>query len=164
MNDNIEELYHELCKLYGDVNKLYKLNDNLNDKIIDIIKNKTDNFENLKYDIKNVEERLKNKIDNLSEYCYPIGYYGDNIISLQNKYDALERDVENLKTERENKSSNIYSGFIILVPAFIVLFVSAICCGIFCSDRIKVEETPTEMRINLDNPQNKDIQLDVNHG
>ena len=159
MNDNIEPIYKELYDLYDNVDKLYKLNDNLNDKVTDILKDKTDSFENLKADIKNIEKRLKNKIDNLSEYCYPIGSYGDNIISLQNKYDTLEREIENLKVGRDK-----YLGFIIAASAFIALFVSAICCGIFCSDRVKVEETPTEMRINLDNPQNKDIQLDINHG
>lgn len=164
MNDDIETLYDELYKLCGDIAKLYKLNDNLDDKVTNILKNKTDIFENLKYDIKNVEKRLKNKIDNLSEYCFPIGSYGDNIISLQNKYDTLEREVENLKAERENKFSNNYLGFVVAASAFIALFVSAICCGISCSDRVKVEETLTEMRINLDNPQNKNIQLDINHG
>lgn len=164
MDEDVLTLYDEVYKLYGDVSKLYKLNDNLNDKVIDILKDKTDNFENLKDDIKNVEKRLKNRIDNLSEYCYPIGYHSDNIISLQNKCDTLEKEIESLKAEKENKSSNNYMGFIIAASAFIALFVSAICCGISCSDRVKVEETSTEMRINLDNPQNKDIQLHINHG
>lgn len=142
--------------LYSDMTKLYEAVDKIHDKLY--------HFEKLKDDIENVEKRLKNKIDNLSEYCYSVGSYGDNIISLQYKYDALEREIENLKAERENKSSNNYLGFSIAASAFIALFVSAICCGISCSDRVKVEETPTEMRINLDNPQNKDIQLDINHG
>ena len=42
--------------LCGDIAKLYKLNDNLDDKVTNILKNKTDIFENLKYDIKNVEK------------------------------------------------------------------------------------------------------------
>lgn len=143
--------------LYGDVARLYEE--------VDIINNKLYHFENLKDDIKDVEKKLKNKIDNLSEYCYPVGFYGDDIKNLQNNYDTLEREVENLKIERENKSFNYYLGFIIAAAfAFIALFLSAIYCEISFSNRVKVEETPTEMRINLDNPQNKDIQLDVNHG
>lgn len=129
------------------------------DKIYD----KLYHFENLKDDTKKCRKRLKNKIDNLSEYCYPIGSYGNNIISLQNKCDSLEREIENLKAKRENKFPNNYICFIIAASAFIALFVSAICCGISCRDRVKVEETPTEMKINLDNPQNKDINLNVNN-
>jgi len=151
-----KDLYDSVYNLYGDMTKLYEAVDKIHDKLY--------HFEKLKDDIENVEKKLKNKIDNLSEYCYPIGSYGDNIISLQNKYDALEREVENLKAERENKSSNNYLGFSIAASAFIALFASAICCGISCNNRVKVEEMPTEMRINLDNPQNKDIQLDINHG
>lgn len=129
----------------------------------DKIYNDLYHFENLKDDIKNEEKRLKNKIDNLNEYCHPIDSYRNNIISLQNKCDSLEREIENLKAERENKFPNNYICFIIAASAFIALLVSAICCGISCRDRVKVEETPTEMKINLDNPQNKDINLNVNN-
>lgn len=147
---------NSIYRLYDDMTKLHEAVDKIHDKLY--------HFENLKDDIKNVEKKLKNKIDNLSEYCYPIGSYGDIIISLENKCDTLEKEMENFKAERENKSSNNYLDFIIAVFAFITLLVSAICCGIFYSNRVKVEETPTEMRINLDNPQNKDIQLNINHG
>ena len=129
----------------------------------DKIRDKLYHLESLTDDIKNVEKRLKNKIDNLSEYCYPIGSYGDDIISLQNKCDSLEKEIEKIKAERENKSFSNYICFIILASAFIALFVSAICCGISCRDMVKVEETPTEMKINLDNPQNKDINLNINN-
>lgn len=163
MNDDIEALYKELYELYGDVNKLYKLNDNLNDKVFDILNHKTDNFIEIEDKVKNLESRFYA----LADWSHTIdSKINDNfhINNLNDKCEYLEREIEELKTEKENKSANNYIGFIIAAFAFIALFVSAICYGISCSDRVKVEETPTEMRINLDNPQNKDIQLHINHG
>lgn len=94
--------------------------------------------------------------------------YAD-ISNLYELNDKLSSKIDNFTeidtfTKIENKSSNNYPVFIFVVSAFISLFISGICCGISCSDRVKVEETPTEMRINLDNPQNKNIELDINHG
>lgn len=101
--------------------------------------------------------KLYEAIDKIHNKLYHFENLKDDIKNVEN-------GLKDIKSERENKSFNNYFCFIIVVSAFIALFVSAICCGISCSNRVKVEETPTEMRINLDNPQNKDIQLHINHG
>lgn len=163
MDDDIKILYKELYDLYGDVNKLYKLNDSVNDKVIDILKGKTDNFTEIKDKVKNLESRFYTLADWSRKIDSKINdnFYVNN---LNDKCEYLEKEIEELKAEKEDISSNNYVNFGIAASTFIALFVSAICCGISCSNRVKVEETPTEMRINLDNPQNKDIQLDINHG
>lgn len=155
MNDDIDILCFELEKLYADISELHKLNDKLSSKI--------DNFTEIENKVMNLQSRF----DSLSDWGRKIDskindtFHVDN---LNDKCEKLEKEIESLKAEVENKSSNNYPVFIFVVSAFISLFVSGICCGISCSDRVKVEETPTEMRINLDNPQNKDIELDINHG
>lgn len=155
MNDDIETLYEEFYRLNDDVRKLYKLNDKLSSKI--------DNFTKIEYKVTNLESEF----DNLSDWSREIDLKINDTLhvdNLNNKCEKLEKEVESLKAEIKNKSSNNYPVFILVVSAFISLFVSGICCGITCSDRVKVEETSTKMRINLDNPQNKDIELDINHG
>lgn len=116
---------------------------------------------------KDLYDNLYGDVDNLygdvAKLYEAVDKIHDKLYHFEKLKDDIE-NVENLKAERENKSSNNYLGFSIAASAFMALFVSAICCGISCTDRVKVEETPTEIRINLDNPQNMDIHLYINHG
>lgn len=102
---------------------------------------------------------------------------------LNKKYKSLkyEHDVLDFKlahkemllrqTEKRRDEYRSQRNFVnILYPILLLLFtfLTAIITGITCSSKntpnVKASETQQEFDITVNNPQNKDINLDVNHG